>query len=390
MLKPLSDLDLLARLVEFQSVSGTGTSEIASFVCDYLDGADVDLTRVESEDGASANLLLRTGPEASASRGLTLSGHMDVVPAAEPGWTGRPFQLREAGGLLYGRGSADMKAFVALAMNRFRAASEAVLDAQLALLLTYDEEFGSIGAQRLTSNWPDGVTLPRTVIVGEPTRLRAVRMHMGHLKVRIITHGVAAHSGYPHRGKNAISDMGRAMAALDAWSAELSRARVETSVFYPETPHATLNPAVISGGEAINVVPEMCTLDLGIRLLPGMDWRSFESEVRGRLSKAIDGVQVELIGCNPPLLSSEGSALYLDLCRELGQDETHALALASDAGPLSELGFDCVLFGPGSIEVAHKPDEHIAISDIERAGNILDALISRRCASVTGEHVSHE
>ncbi|HXT21455.1 MAG TPA: M20/M25/M40 family metallo-hydrolase, partial [Thermoanaerobaculia bacterium] len=201
----LSDRDLLARLVAFDTTSSNSNLPLADFLAEYLDRPGVRIHRDAPADQPKANLVVEIGPpvDPATRAGLVLSGHMDVVPAGD-GWTTPPFELHERGGALYARGSADMKGFLALAANVAAGVDPARVRQPLVLVLTYDEELGTLGAAHLHDHWPADRPLPREAIVGEPTEPRPVRMHKGHLKARFTFHGVSAHSAYPHLGKNAI------------------------------------------------------------------------------------------------------------------------------------------------------------------------------------------
>jgi acetylornithine deacetylase len=381
----LTDDDLLARLVGHDSTSRRSNRPVADFVCDYLDRPACVIERHESADGEKVEVVARVGPEPGPDRGgLVLSGHLDVVPADEPEWESDPFVLREADGRWYGRGTCDMKGFVALAVNRLAALEPDGLAAPLVLVLTSDEELGSLGAQRLAATRPADPPLPVAAVIGEPTSLRVVRMHKGHLTFRITARGRSAHSGSPHLGRNAIEPAARVVTALGALREERARVRADTSVCFPEVPFPVLNVARVSGGTANNVVPERCVVHVGVRLLPGMDTAEPIRRVRDLVAEAAgeDEVAVEVLNDNPPMLLDEGAAINRTLCRLVGQTQTHGVSYASDAGVLRrDLGMECVLYGPGTIEVAHRPNEHVPIDEVRTAGATLDELVNGACRS---------
>ena len=185
--EPLSDEALLARLVAFDTTSHKSNREIADFISDYLDRPGVRITRHPTADGAKLNLIVAAGPE-DGDRGLVLSGHMDVVPAESEGWESDPFSLTQRDGSYVARGAADMKGFLALAINRLAAADIPRLRHQLVLLFTHDEETGTLGARRLLDDPAVVPPLPRATIIGEPTSLRILRMHKGHLPAPALVH----------------------------------------------------------------------------------------------------------------------------------------------------------------------------------------------------------
>lgn len=376
-----ADIALLAELVRFPSVSREPSRAIAAFAGERLESAGCRVWRQEYDDGRKLNLLARKGPERAG--GLLLCAHLDVVPADEPGWSSDPFRLVERGGRLYGRGAADMKGFVALALNRLAAIRADQLHSPLALLLTSDEELGSLGAQAFVREWKGDFPLPRSVLVGEPTGLRVVRMHKGHLRVRVSVAGRPAHSGFPHLGQNAIERAGPVIAALSQLAAEMRRERTQTSEFFPECPYPVLNLGVIRGGQAVNVVPAVCELTLGIRLLPGQRSDEAVTRVRDALAELPQPVRaavaVEVLNDSPPMLCDAGAPLNAGLAELLGQSETLGSLYASDAGTLSRLGLDCVLCGPGDMTDAHRPDESIAIDQLAAGDALLGRIIRRLC-----------
>lgn len=381
-----SDHDLLARLVEFDSVSDRPERPIAEYVCSYLDRPGIDVEHQDSPDGSRLNVLARVGPARARDRkGLVLSGHLDVVPADEPGWQTDPFRLQERSGRLYGRGACDMKGSVALAMNIAVEAAATDLRHPLVLLFSYDEELGSLGAQHFCAAREDGDALPRRAVIGEPTSLRAVRMHKGHLKIRVTVEGRAAHSGTPHLGRNAIERAGDVLAVLRSVRRDLESERVVTSAFFEDVPYPVLNVGRIRGGDAVNVVPDRCTIDLGVRLLPGQDSgpviERLATEIMAAAGPDADQpARVEVMNENPPMLLDESSDLYGSFRTLLDQDASFGVSFASDAGVLQrDLGIDCVLFGPGSMDVAHKPNEYVPIDELARARETLAALVKLQC-----------
>jgi acetylornithine deacetylase len=372
----LSDLELLSRLVAFDTTSCNSNKPMADFIAGYV-GREVETQ--EFPDGRKVNLIIRFGPEGTDREGLVLSGHMDVVPAGEPEWTGDPFELRDDGERLYGRGACDMKGFLAVALNVALEAGE--LKKPLVLVLTCDEEVGTRGARHLVESWPGVEGLPRHAIVGEPTMLRVVSMHKGHCEMRVSLHGRSAHSGYPHLGRNAIEAAGRVIAALRGLRAELERESGPHAEHFPEAPHVTLNLATIHGGSAVNVVPDRCVIDLGARLLPGMELEDLVRRVREKVQAAAgpDRFDFELVSESPPMLLHRDSRIHRELCDLVGQGAGASVSYATDAGWLARAGLECAIFGPGSIEAAHRPDEHVEKIQLSRAHELLAEVVRRLC-----------
>jgi len=397
----LSDPDLLARLVAFDTTSRNSNLPLADFLCDYLDRPGVRIARQPSPDGTKANLIAWLGPEpvsalvsnGHADRpGLVLSGHMDVVPAEETDWRSDPFTLTDGGDRWLARGACDMKGFLAVATNAMVAltakSAPAKLRAPLALVFTYDEEVGTLGARHLLESYPEGRLLPRSAIIGEPTSLRVVRAHKGHLKLRVTLTGRSAHSGYPHLGLNAIEPAGRVIGALAALRRTLESEHALHAELFPEVPFVPLNVGTVHGGSAINVVPDRCIVEVGVRPLPGMDSVALAERVRQTVLAELAGSlgtslaappSIEILSDSPPMLLDEQASIHRHLCALVEQPAGATVSYATDAGWLQCLGLDCAIFGPGTIEVAHKPNEHVPKAELARAGELIAVTVRRFC-----------
>lgn len=389
----LSDAELLARLVAFDTTSGNSNLPLVDFVCDYLDGSGARIHRMPSPDAAKANLAVVAGPgsddggAANDREGLTLCGHTDVVPAREPGWSSDPFAATRSDGTIVGRGTADMKGFLALAIQALVEADRRTLSKPLALLFTYDEEVGTRGARRLFETGGPPEALPRRTIVGEPTSLAPAGLHKGHLRVRIVVEGKAAHSGLPHLGRSAIGPAARVVTALEDLRRELESERPAHADAFPEVPFVTLNVGRIVGGAAANVIPDRCEIELGARLFPGMASSAFLA----RIATAVEGAagdipyRIEVAGESPPALLDAGSDLWEWLRAEAirspaaGGPARASVPFATDAGWLERLGFECVIWGPGSIEVAHRANEFVPLADLASARATLVRAVDRWC-----------
>lgn len=381
----LSDVELLARLVSFDSTSHNSNLPIADAISDYLDRPGIRIQRNPSADGQKTNLVVEIGPETPADRdGLMLSGHMDVVPATEPEWQSDPFELVDRGERLVARGACDMKGFVALAVNAAVRWADCAdrLTAPLALVITFDEEIGTLGARHFVDTWPlADHPLPRRSVIGEPTSLQAVRLHKGHARGKLIVRGTPAHSGYPHLGHSAIEPMGRALVALSAVGEELRTERHDASEHFPEVPFVALNLARIQGGSAINIVPDHCLLEIGLRVLPGMKAHDVHVRLEAALQDVLGGEDwsYEIGDESPPMSLDDDHDLHRAVCDLAGQSETVSASYATDAGWFQEGGFDCVLYGPGDIGVAHKPNEWVPKDELARCRDGLDTLVRRFC-----------
>lgn len=379
----LDDRELLARLIGIDSTSERSNLPLAELICDYLDAPGVRLERRLSQAGDKVDLVISAGPDVAADRrGLVLCGHMDTVPPGA-GWSCDPFRMIERDGAYVGRGAADMKGFLALAINAFAATDPATLRAPLVLLLTRDEETGTYGASELVRRWPADQRLPRATVVGEPTGLQVMRAHKGHLELRLTVEGTAAHSAYPQFGVNAIELAGRAIGALAELRQQLQRRQPPSAALFPDVPFVTLNVGTIVGGTAINVVPDRCRIDFDLRPLPGMDGAALRDEAAQHLAIALPQgcYALETVGESPPLLTGEQSELLAVLRELTAQPEgaDRGMSYATDAGWLAALELECVLWGPGEPAVIHKPDERVPIDQLVRARAVLETLIARFC-----------
>ena len=373
---------LFARLVEVETTSSGSNLEVINRLEATLDRPGIVRRRFPSPDGSKANLFARIGPAESGAgrRGLILSGHTDCVPATEPDWTVEPFALTDRGDRWLGRGSADMKGFVALAATLAAEVDPSSLRHPLCLLFTYDEEVGMHGAREFARRWDPAEPLPSACLIGEPTSLVAMRLHKGHMKLRVTLPGRAAHSGTPHLGENAIEAAAPVIEALARLRRELEGEQPPLSELFPEAPFVPLNVATIRGGVAINVVPDRCIVELGFRPLPGSDLEAMRARVEATIRAAAPaGVGIELAGLSEPLLTAESSPLHRELCELTGQEGSRGAPFATDGGPLAALGVESVIWGPGSIEVAHRADEWMPKVDFARCAELLPRIVERFC-----------
>ena len=396
---PLTDLEILARLVAFDTTSAAKrpTRPLGDFVCEYLEHPGIRVDRFDCGDGQE-NLWFETGPEpAGDGAGLLLCGHVDVVPATEPEWTGDPFALRIDGDRAIGRGACDMKAFDAIAINVLRAAAEAGgLEAPLAVLLTCNEEIGTIGAGRFAEQWGDR-PIPHRTIVGEPTSEQAVQGHKGHLSLSIEVGGRGCHTGFPDRGVNAIERTIPVLEALRSLRVSMVEERASSSELFDATPFPVLTVAAIDAGSAINVMPDRCALRVGARLLPGQSAAAFLPRLAAAIEAA--GIPVEVReGLEHPIPTGD-EPLPHDACLITATNDTPAYAIdpaspfleevrsiagdvdgrgvnyGTDAGRLVPLGCRSVIWGPGDISVAHRPDEWISVEEMTRYRDRLERLV---------------
>jgi len=370
---------LLGRFISTSTVSSESNLALADIICDVVDAPDVHVWRGVSADRRKVNLVIQKGPPAATDReGLVLCGHMDTVPALEPDWQSDPFALKETDDRFIGRGTTDMKGFLALATHAFVRARSAQLKRPLTLVFTRDEEVGMQGARELVEQWGVPFEVPKPMIIGEPTSLRAVYTHKGHVDMRITLRGRSAHSAYPHLGDNAIEKAGRAIVALTELAEQLRNERSAKSASFADVPFVPLNVAMVTGGVAVNVVPERCEIRVGMRPLPSATIEACAERVASALDRVLPkAYELEVVHGSPGFELSQHTSIYHHLCT--ADRITGGVSFATDASWLSQGGFECVICGPGSIEVAHRPNEFLLKSQWVEAEQLIEQAISHFC-----------
>lgn len=373
-------VDLLGELVSFPSVSDRPVAPLAQRIADRLDhlGFRVE-TMADPTQAGKHNLIASAGP--MGTDGLLISGHMDVVPTEGQPWSSDPFVLTRRDHRLYGRGTADMKGFIASVIAAVERIGVAALTKELLLVWTYDEEVGCLGSALIAERWAGARRpVPSACLIGEPTGFEVHRMHAGHTALQVTIRGRAAHSSRPDLGLNAIEGAAEVIAAVREIAEDL---RDEERRDLPELdrPWVALNIGCIHGGTAVNIVPDQCVLDLGFRPLPGSDEPALIQRIAHAIHR-VDGpweVEVQRAHGIRPLLTPAGTALEALLLPHATVDRAGAAGFATDGGNLALLGTAPLVFGPGAIEVAHKADEWIDERDLHRSTQILECVIRARC-----------
>ncbi|MFI4935366.1 MAG: acetylornithine deacetylase [Caulobacterales bacterium] len=374
-------LQILARLVAFDTTSHLSNLALIDWVERYLAEHGVAARRIASADGAKANLLATVGP--AVEGGVVLSGHTDVVPVAGQAWSSDPFALTERDGRLYGRGSADMKGFIALALAAVPDMLAAPLKRPAHLALSYDEEIGCFGAPAMISVIARELPRPALVIVGEPTSMEVISAHKGIAVWRVTVTGHEAHSAQTHLGVSAVMTAARLMAALVEIADRLERDAHPGSPFEPKG--ATLTIGTVAGGTAGNILARECVFQFDLRDLPGADARAelagffdlarrLDGEIKTRAPEG--GVAIEQLADVPALAAEEANPAEA-FARRLAGDNgpRRAVAFASEAGQFQHAGFPAVLCGPGAIDQAHQPDEYVDITQLQRGAAFMARLI---------------
>jgi len=369
---------LLTDLIAIDSTSSLSNEPIVAYIERYFEGSDVQCRRLPAHEEGKFNLLLTKG--APSKEGLTLCGHMDTVPASTQRWQSNPWTVTERDGNWYARGSCDMKGFVAIALQAIERAE--VATGCLSILLVCDEELGSFGAKHILENGLP-VLIPKQVIIGEPTSLQVVRLHKGHISMRVSIEGMCAHTGSPHLGKNALVAGGKVICAIANLSKQYETLRTETSSYFSKVAKfPVLTTSTINSGSAINVVPDSCDIGVGLRLLPDQNKDKVVAEIKNTIGGVCDlPWKLEELGDNPIMLTPSSAPINLWLSQHIGQEDSIGVSFGTDGGYLSRGGYECVLYGAGDIGVAHKPDEYVPISEMETCVKTIDAAVQHFCGS---------
>ncbi|HWJ68688.1 MAG TPA: acetylornithine deacetylase [Sphingobium sp.] len=378
-------LALLGDLIAFDSVSARSNRPLIDFVATRLSEWGIAAEILPSPDGTKASLWATIGPPVDG--GIVLSGHSDVVPVDGQAWSSDPFRLDIRDGRAYGRGTADMKGFIACVLATAAAFRDAPLNRPVHIALTYDEEVGCIGAPLLL-DWL-GRQRPRPAIafIGEPTGMGVVNAHKGILVAHSEIIGVEAHSSLAHLGVSAVGLAGRAIALLHAIESELSlTARDERF----EPARATISVNRAGGGTAVNILAGHSWFEWDIRSIPSVDARAVLDRFAARLEAEIIGPVRQIhpsvsattrIIADAPALAPEPDGEAETLAKRLlATNETRVVPFAAEAGQFQQAGLSTVIVGPGSIEQAHKADEFVDLDQLTRCEAFLTQLMATLAA----------
>lgn len=372
--------EILGKLVAFPTVSSDSNLELIAYAADLLSDAGATLSLSRDETGTKANLFATIGP--AGDGGIVLSGHTDVVPVDPAEWTSDPFVLAERGGRLYGRGTCDMKGFIAAALAMAPRFAAAGLARPLHVALTYDEEIGCFGARALVGELARAGVRPAIAIVGEPTMMGVIEGHKGCFEYTTEFTGLEGHGSQPDKGVNAVEYATRYVTRLLDLGEMLKARAPAGSRFDP--PWTTVQVGRMSGGTARNVIAGACEVEWEMRpvsqgdvayvkngladyvdsiLLPAMRAIAPQSGIVTRVIGEVEGLQVV----------SESEARDI-VCELTGCDHADVVPFGTEAGLFQSAGISSVICGPGSIAQAHKADEFIAIDQLAACLEMLDKL----------------
>ena len=373
---------MLARLIAFDTTSRDGNIPLIEFVEDYLDGWGVPHFRVDYEAGKKTNLFATIGP--AIAGGIVLSGHTDVVPVDGQPWTSNPFELTERPGRLFGRGTCDMKGFLAVCLGEVPNFLTAKLKVPIHLALSCDEEVGCRGVRPLVAHLRDHLPKPRAVIVGEPTSMKVVNAHKSAVTFATEVTGHEGHSSLTQQGVNAIMVAGELLSEINRIRADVETRIDPTGRFDP--PYSTVHVGLIEGGTAKNIIPRRCAFQWETRLLPTADPNAVPLRIEA-FAKTLEpamqavapatGIATETVNRVPGLVPEPDSPAEHLALHLANANSTHAVSYCTEAGLFQQIGIPAVICGPGSIEQAHKPDEYIDISELRKCEGFMEKLVGQ-------------
>jgi len=374
---------ILEKLVGFASISSRSNRDLIDWVRDYLAGHGVEAAILPSPDGAKANLYATIGPDLAG--GVVLSGHSDVVPVEGQAWSTDPFVLTERDGRLYGRGSCDMKGFLACALAAVPDMQAANLSRPLHIAISYDEEVGCLGAPGMIATLGTDRPKPAMVIVGEPTDMKIVSAHKGITVLKVTVTGYETHSSQTHRGVSAVMVAARLVAKLEQMARARSVRPQPGSLFDP--PYTSIHVGLFRGGTAVNIIAGHAEFFCDIRNLPeesALDYiTEFEEWYR---ADVLPGMRARHPACDIVTeLVSQAPGLRLDVESQAehfvraitGDNAVRVVPFATEAGQFQQAEMAVVVIGPGSIDQAHQPDEFVEIAQLDACDAFLRQVIER-------------
>jgi acetylornithine deacetylase len=375
---------ILAKLISFDTTSRNSNIPLIAWIEDYLDRFSVPHMRVDYETGSKTNLFATIGPDIAG--GIVLSGHTDVVPVDGQDWTSDPFTMIERDNHLFGRGTADMKAFIAVVLALVPEFLKLNLRIPLHLAFSCDEEVGCKGVRPLVDYLKHSDKKPSAAIIGEPTSMQVVNGHKSAVRFSTEITGFEGHSAHTDQGVNAIMVAGEIIHEINSIRRDLIEMGDPSGRYDP--PYSTVHIGIISGGTANNIIPKTCSFNWETRLLPGFDEDYAPDRVNAvaqKLEPAMKaiaptaGIVVAKANSVPGLAAEKDSAAEQLALHCSHTNSTHTVSYCTEAGLFQQAGIPAVVCGPGSIEQAHKPDEFIAVSELRKCEVFLRRLAEKCC-----------
>ena len=377
----MSSRQLLERLIGLATVSRDSNLLMIDFIRQYLAEHGVQSELFHNAEGTKANLFATVGPLDRG--GIVLSGHTDVVPVDGQAWTVEPFHLTEKDGRLYGRGTADMKGFIASVLAAVPLFLEQTLKLPVHLAFSYDEEIGCLGVRTMLAKLEERPHKPILCLIGEPTELKPVLGHKGKLAMRCHVRGAACHSAYAPYGVNAIHLAARLISRLEEIGEQLSKPEYRDQRFDP--PFSTVQTGLINGGRALNIVPAECQFDFEVRALPGFDPHAVAVELQSyadaqllpkmRAVQTDTDIRFQEMSAYPGLATPPDTEAARLLALLSGSAQFGTVAFGSEGGLFNQIGIPAVVCGPGSMDQGHKPDEFVTVEQLVGCDAMLARLV---------------
>jgi acetylornithine deacetylase len=376
--------EMIERLIGFPTVSRDSNMNLIHFVQQYLADLGVDSKLVPNADGSKANLYATVGPYEPG--GVVLSGHTDVVPVDGQPWDSDPFSIVEHDGRLFGRGTCDMKSFIAIGLAAVPQMLAAGMRRPVHFALSYDEEVGCLGAPDMITRMAAELPEPQAVFVGEPSSMRVINAHKGMAGMETVVTGHEAHSSQTHRGVSAVMTAARLITFLDDCAKEKVAGQASSASFEP--PYTSIHVGVVRGGTAMNIISRECRFKWDVRNIPEDDpmdvvdrFREFCETLLPEMQAIAPEANIETaVNVVAPALKpepSDGRAERLAL-KLTGANTTNVVSYGTEGGQFQAAGFSSVICGPGSIDQAHQPNEFIDITEIEACEQFVDRLIEHQ------------
>lgn len=379
-------IEILDKLISFDTTSCNSNLELMAYVQQYLEAHGVNSTLVYDEQSSKANLYATIGPQEKS--GVMLSGHTDTVPVTGQNWTKEPYRLTREDDRLYGRGTTDMKGFIAAALAAVPAMLKQPLHTPIHLAFSYDEEIGCVGVRRLIDTLQGHPLKPAICIIGEPTSMNVVTAHKGKLAARVTVKGKECHSGLAPQGVNAVNYAAR----LITWLENLAREKRQYGPFEEgyEIPYSTVHTGMVNGGTALNIVPNHCEFLFEIRNIAAEDPRDLLAQFQVYIDKLIREMHITGTDCDisveitteyPGLRTADDAEVVAFVQKLAEADSTTTVNFGTEGGLFSNvLGIPTVVCGPGSMDQGHKPDEFIHEQQLALCDSFIGRLINELSA----------
>ena len=380
----LVSLEMIEKFIAFDTTSRESNLPLIHFVREFLADLNIESTLTWDDGKRKANLFATIGP--TDRPGIVLSGHTDVVPVDGQAWTTDPFKLTERDGKLYGRGVVDMKGFLAIATAFVPVLAGRRLRTPVHLAMSYDEEVGCLGVHRMLADLAARSLRPIACIVGEPSDMNVVCAHKGKVGQRVRVRGLEAHTGVAHIGVNAVMAAGEAIACLQRIARRL-RTEGPYDPQFLDPPYTTIQCGTVNGGTAVNIVAGECTFDFDIRYLPGENPHDYVDECKAFAAEHVEpemhavspdtGFEWEAVPGCAALDTAEDEEVTRLAMSLSGKNHGFKVGFGTEAGYFQEAGIPTVVCGPGSIDQAHKANEHLPLEQVRKCEEFMWHLVER-------------